>query len=251
MERSWALLLLSTLGSIDSATAQESISDPSLIFSLQGTVYDKHLLTPLEGAIVNVVGTDGSSFRLRTDEQGAFKVEQGETKCYIQHETTYSILVEKEGYLVLKDQLSNHTSTESTVFVKEYFLQLAQPTTCRLLPNIYFAQNSFELTRSAIDTLDMLLTVLEENPTLVIEVIGFHDSSEAKKIASKRSQSTRDHLISRGVHPGRLISTVEDQSSYFVQEQLIMDERDAVNRELLRSRNRAVWYKVIRTDWKP
>jgi len=222
-----------------------------LIFSLQGTVYDKHLLTPIEGAIVNVVGTDGSSFRAMTDEEGAFKLEQVESERCIQHKTTYSILVEKEGYMVVKDQLSNHASTESTVFVKEYFLQIGGPTICRLLPNVYFAQNSFELTRSAIDTLDMLVTVLEENPNLVIEVIGYYDSSEAKKIASKRSKSTRGHLISRGVHPGRLISTVEDQPSYFVQEQLIIDQPDAENRESLRSRNRAVWYKVIRTDWKP
>jgi outer membrane protein OmpA-like peptidoglycan-associated protein len=251
MERLWILLLFSVFGALRHAAAQGTTSAPILMYTLQGTVYHKDLLTPLEGAMVNVVGTDGSSFRVRTDKDGAFLFEQADTGRYIRSNNTYSILVEKEGFLVVKDQISTQSSTESTVFVREYFLHPATPTICRLLPSVYFAQNSFELTKQPMDTLDILVTVLKENPNLVIEVIGYRDSSERRKIASKRSLSVRDHLIARGIHPVRLISTVEKESSYFVREQEVLKVPDAVDRESLRSRNRAVWYKVVRTDWKP
>lgn len=220
-----------------------------LLFCLQGTVHDKATLMPLQGAKVNVVGTDGSSFSALTDENGAFKFEGSDSGRYINGNVTYAILAEKDGYLVVKDQISTHGLFESTTFVKEYFLPTSR-IICRLLPDVYFSQNSFKLTSASIDTLEILVNVLIENPQLVIEVMGYCDSSEHKEIAKRRSQTVRDHLIKSGIHPDRLIATAESESSHFASEQQKLKEHDAAQRELLRARNRSVWYKVIRSDWK-
>ena len=251
MGRTLLFTLLSvTQASLGIALGQSHTADSVVVFSLQGNVYDKVSGQPIQDANVSVVGTDGSSFSVITDELGAFVFAKSDTGRYINRNTNYAIIADKEGYLVVKDQTTTVGLTESTTFVKEYFLD-RRPIGCPIIPDVQFARNSSELSAPALDTLEIVITILEENPNLVMEIIGYYDQSEPLALALGRSIAVRDHLVKRGIHPGRLVATAKDEASYFVSAKDISAETDPKKRELLRARNRCAWYKVIRTDWQP
>ncbi|MEZ4739441.1 MAG: hypothetical protein R2818_08820 [Flavobacteriales bacterium] len=129
---------------------------PDMVFALQGTAYDKLTSQPLPGAKISVVGTNGSNFSAITDDNGGFSfVENGKDR-YIKENTTYSILAEKEGYLVVKDQVTTVGLTESTTFVKEYFLQPANLDIVIKLPEVQYDLGKFELRPEGKDLGDLV-----------------------------------------------------------------------------------------------
>ncbi|MBK8582456.1 MAG: hypothetical protein IPL86_11670, partial [Flavobacteriales bacterium] len=79
---------------------------PDMVFALQGNAYDKlsrdnHLWSQGERT---KVGTNGSNFSGLTDDNPGFAfVEEREGPLH-QGRVSYSILAEREGYLVVKDQ---------------------------------------------------------------------------------------------------------------------------------------------------
>src|SRR5690606_9673438 len=104
-----------------------SFNMPPLLFALEGVVYDKDTQLPVPEATVKVVGSDGASFEALSDGGGAFTFEVKGEERYINPETNYSIEVSKPDYLVAKDQISTVGLSESTTFLKEYFITFTNP----------------------------------------------------------------------------------------------------------------------------
>lgn len=78
------------------------------------------------------------------------------------------------------------------------------------IDNIYYETNSARLRTAARAELDKLVTVLKDNPTLLIE-IGSHTDSNGKdafnqKLSEKRAKSVVDYLVSKGVNKNAMIS---------------------------------------------
>ncbi|HRH37135.1 MAG TPA: OmpA family protein [Flavobacteriales bacterium] len=225
-------------------------ADTSLVFALQGNVYDKDTGLPLAGSKITVVGTDGSNFNATADRDGAFTFDRNDSVRFINKNTTYSILAEKEGYLVVKDQLSTVGLGESTTFVKEYFLQ--PPPVCG--PWIYpilFAKNTFALTPAADSTIALLKWILIENPNLVLEIIGHCDEQEKPAIGESRSEMIRAELVAGGITFSRLVATSRGSLEPVVSSDQIARMTSREDRKTARALNRRVDYKVIRTDWHP
>jgi hypothetical protein len=220
-----------------------------LLFCLQGTVYDKATLMPLQGSKVNVVGTDGSSFSALTDENGAFKFEGNDSGRYINGNVTYAILAEKDGHLVVKDQISTHGISESTTFLKEFFLD-SHIIICYGPPTVFFSTNSSRLSLDSDSVIRLTIATLLDNPSVVLEIIGNADRSERESIALKRSEAVRDHLIAAGIHKGRLVATTQGKSSPVIKEASIAKMPNHPERDTARAKNRRVEFKVLRTDWK-
>lgn len=116
---------------------------------------------------ISVVGTNGSNFdAVTTDDNGGFSfVENGKDR-YIKENTTYSVLVEKEGYLVVKDQATTVGLEESTTFVKEYFLQPAIVGGVVDLPSVLYEVDEFALIPASLDSLELAYRTLIDNPTI-------------------------------------------------------------------------------------
>jgi len=252
MNRVGALLLWGSLGLSAPAWAQDGASDSTLVFSLQGTVYDKDTQAPLKGAKVNVVGTDGSSFSALTDENGAFKFEESESGRHINGNTGYSIQVDIDPYHTLKDQISTVGLKESTTFVKEYYLQIGctgggDPWS----PLVYFPWNSAALDNAADSILLEIVGIMQDNPGLVIRISSRYESSESIEVAAKRCVAVRNKLVKHGVQPMRL-ALASDHGSPDARSSMTYIETmdDPQEREAHRAMNRVVEFVVLRTDWK-
>jgi outer membrane protein OmpA-like peptidoglycan-associated protein len=78
------------------------------------------------------------------------------------------------------------------------------------LDKVYFAANKYELNPEGEEQLEELLTLLKNNPGIVIEVGGhtnnnlFPDEAKAIKLSTNRAKSVADWLISKGVASQRV-----------------------------------------------
>jgi peptidoglycan-associated lipoprotein len=229
---------------------------PDMVFALQGTTYDKKTNTPLAGVKISVVGTNGSNFSAITDENGGFSfVENGKDR-YIKEGVSYSIIAEKEGYLVVKDQITTVGLTESTTFVKEYFLE---PTGGPIaLPQILYDVDEFFLRPEAKDSLETLYQTLVDNPNIVIELRSHTDARPTRKykggnkeLSQKRAQSCVNYLVEKGIDPVRMVPVGMGPDEPVVTMEQIKKMGTKEEQEAAHQRNRRTDFKVLRTDYVP
>lgn len=229
---------------------------PDLVFALQGNVYDKLTGQPIQGAKVSVVGTNGSNFSALTDENGGFAfVENGKDR-YIKENTSYSILAEKEGYLVVKDQITTVGLAESTTFVKEYFLEPIKGPIA--LPQILYDVDQFFLRPEAKDSLETLYNTLIDNPNIVIELRSHTDARPTRKykggnkeLSQLRAQSCVNYLIEKGIDPARMVPVGMGPDEPIIAMDVIKKMATREEQEAAHQKNRRTDFKVLRTDFVP
>ncbi len=231
---------------------------PDMVFALQGTVYDKKTNQPLPGAKVSVVGTNGSNFSAITDDVGGFSfVENGKDR-YIKENTTYSILAEKEGYLVVKDQITTVGLNESTTFVKEYFLQPAEVGGVVDLPSVIYDVDKFELLPASMDSLELAYRTLVDNPTMVVELRSHTDSRPTRRykggnmeLSQLRAQSCVNFLVTKGIDPARMVPVGRGAEETKISDDQIKKMATKEEKEAAHQVNRRTDFKVLNYDYVP
>jgi hypothetical protein len=226
-------------------------SDTSLLFVLKGNVFDRNSGAPIQGAEVKVTGGNGDRFIASTDTNGGFAF-IGDRERYIAQGISYEIWVEKECYLILKDRTSTVGLTESTTFLKEYYLSKVMD--CGggpWSPTIAFKHNSTELGSEADSVLLEVRSIMTDNPGIVLQLIGNTDGLENETIGQDRSRAVRDHLIAHGIDPSRLVAISKGHSAPRIPEDTIVRMVTPEEQESARALNRRVDLFVLRTDWKP
>ncbi|MDD4225874.1 MAG: OmpA family protein [Mariniphaga sp.] len=173
---------------------------PPKIFRAEGEVFDKETGTPIDGATVRIIGTDGTNLRQRT-QNGKFQVP-------LKEETEYIFAAFKEGYLRDKASASTLTLEDSKTFRFELFLT---PTDSPInLENINYAFGSWELLPESKTSLDTLVAILMLNPTITIEIMAHTDHVGSDQfnfdLSQKRAQSVVEYLIEKGISPQRLVA---------------------------------------------
>ena len=229
-----------------------------MIFGLQGTAYDKSTGKPLPGTKISVVGTNGSNFSAITDDNGGFSfVENGKDR-YIKENTTYAIVAEKEGYLVVKDQATTVGLTESTTFVKEYFLQPAEVGGVVDLPTVLYEVDQFALLPASMDSLELAYRTLVDNPTMVVELRSHTDSRPTRKykggnmeLSQKRAQSCVNYLVTKGIDPARMVPVGRGAEEPRVTDEAIKKMQTHEEKEAAHQVNRRTDFKVLNYDYVP
>ena len=124
----------------------------------------------------------------------------------IQPNVDYVFLGTCKGFLNHKEQLRVDTSSVS----KEYVLQfeLASITAPVLVDNVFYAFDSAELTDSSTLALDSLVTLMEDNPNITIELSSHCDYRGRDeyniRLSQRRAESVVKDLIAHGVATDRL-----------------------------------------------
>ncbi|MBK7240779.1 MAG: OmpA family protein [Flavobacteriales bacterium] len=231
---------------------------PNMEFALQGTVYDKITSLPISGANISVVGTNGSNFSATTDENGGFNFAENGKDRYIKENTSYSILAEKEGYLVVKDQVTTVGLNESTTFAKEYFLQ---PTIIEgsvvdiKLPEVQYDLGKHFLREESKDSLETLYQTMIDNPTIVIELSAHTDSrdNDARNmtLSQNRAQSCVNYLVTKGIDPARMVPKGYGESKLRITDKQIAAMKTKEEQEAAHQQNRRTEFRVLRWDFVP
>ena len=146
-----------------------------------------------------MVGNDGTNLKLSVKGDGSFVQE-------IKPNVDYVFLGTCKGFLNHKEQLRVDTVSES----EEYVLQfpLASITAPVLINNIFYDFDKATLRPESTEALDELVTLLNENPNVTIELSAHTDyrGSEQynERLSQRRAESVVNYLIEHGIAKDRL-----------------------------------------------
>ncbi len=187
-----------------------------------------------------------------TDTLGAFTLDSCGSRRCIQHNTQYSIAIEKMPYFLLMDQISTVGLPESTTFFKEYYMHIG----CTLggdrwSPTVQFEANSKVISSSADSILNEVAQVLIDNPQiLVLEIQGYFSHEEPESLGIHRSQAVKDRLVNLGVSEERLHTQGKSAETVLHTKTDISLASDASERNRMLARNRTIHFRVMRLSEK-
>lgn len=233
---------------------------PPKLFSLEGIVKDVETEKPLANAKIKLVGTDGSSAEATTDANGNFAFIENGADRYINENTSYSLMVSKEKYLIAKGKETTVGIDESRKFFHEYALQPVENTVIKL-PLIEYAYNKADLRPNSKDSLNYLYDIMIDNPTIVIQLRSHTDfrgsAAYNQRLSQRRAQSCVDYLVKeKGIHPDRIKAKgmgesepIKGPSGVVLTEKYIKGLKSEEEKEAAHQRNRRTDFKVIATDF--
>jgi len=182
-----------------------SFVNPPVIFTLSGVVKDDKTLQFIQGAVVKMTGSNGTSVEARTDAKGYYNF----GKSQIKPNTTYELLCLKDNYFNKKAKETTVGLESSKDFTIDFRLEPI-PDKPVVLPDILYDLAKWDLKPQYQDSLQGLIKTLDENETIIIELASHTDSrgtDESNDVLSqKRAESVVNYLIDRGIDPDRLIA---------------------------------------------
>lgn len=178
-----------------------------LVYSIAGFVKDAATLQYIDGAEVEIIGSDGSSYKTLTDIKGYYYFD----KTKILGNTTYNMRVTKPKYWE-----ENNTATQTTVGLtentdlKQDFVLTPIPKEPIVLPEILYDLAKWDLKPQYEDSLLYLYNIMIKNPTLVVELRSHTDyqwtDESNEELSQKRAQTCVDFLVTKkGIDAERLV----------------------------------------------
>lgn len=173
---------------------------PPKIFQVSGEIFNKDTRQRLDGATIRIIGTDGTNLRMRA-AGGKFQLK-------LKPETEYVFAAFKEGFLNDKARENTIALEDSKNFQLELFLT---PTDAPIkIENINYEFGKWDLMPESVFALDSLVSILNFNPTITIELMAHtdHIGSETAnfELSQKRAQSVVNYLVEKGVNSERLVA---------------------------------------------
>ena len=242
--------------------------EPPLEFTLSGTIKDDRTLMFVEGALVNLVGSNGLSVTTRTNENGFYTF----GKSQLQPNTTFEILVTKVNYFNKMGSMTTAGVEFSKDFEKDFIIEPI-PAEPIVLPEILYDLAKWNLKPQYQDSLQGLIQTLRDNPNLVIELASHTDTRDSDErndiLSQRRAQSVVDYLIIRGIDPQRLVAKgYGEHVPRTIKEDVVRDgflftkgttlDEDYINslvtnkeKEAAHQLNRRTEFRVLRKDYVP
>ncbi|MFL5729270.1 MAG: OmpA family protein [Cytophagaceae bacterium] len=120
----------------------------------------------------------------------------------------YGIAVEAENHLSHSENVDIPYKEEYFEFTKDIVMEPLKTGSLTVLNNVFFDFSKSDLKKESYIELDRIVTMLKENPSLIVEIAGHTDNvgnDDANQILSEnRSESVVKYLISKGIDPKRL-----------------------------------------------
>jgi peptidoglycan-associated lipoprotein len=233
---------------------------PSIKITISGTVYDMDE-EPVAEAVVRVVGRNGMNFKSVTKPDGTYQ-------CSIDRSTEYVMMSGKKGYLNRKAQFTSDPEEEDADYEVDFYLpSVSEPV---LVDNVFYDFNKATLQDSSMPSLDDLVSLLNDNPYVAIELSAHTDRVGSQHfnldLAQRRAQTVCDYLVSQGIDADRLQPVgygkeepkVVDEKMHeryeFLPEGQVLDEAfvntlSEEQQSVADQINRRTEFKVISTTW--
>ena len=165
------------------------------VFTLAGTVRDESNRQFIDGAEIEVIGSNGTSYKAFTDVKGYYAFDR--TKILMN--TTYTIKVKKAGYWDIPDALQTTIGLNEDTDIRQDFLLSRIPKDPIVMPDIYYDLDKWDLKPQYEDSLMSLFFVLVQNPNLVVELRSHTDSRGSEErndlLSQNRAQSCVNFLV--------------------------------------------------------
>lgn len=177
-------------------------NDPT--FFLSGVVRHKGKIIPVDSAIVDIISSgDNKRQTVYTNKNGLYKLQ-------LKPNTKYTVSAGKIMFFPVTG--STIVSTEgkkiSESFVANFELDQLVIEKPIVLENIYYDLDKWNIREDAARELDKLVTVLNDNPKIFIELSSHTDSRAGDQynlvLSDKRAKAAVDYLVAKGIDMKRL-----------------------------------------------
>jgi len=245
-----------------------SFVKPPLVFTLQGVVRNEANLQFVPAASIRMVGTDGSSVEAKTDPRGFYSFASSQIKP----NTTYELTVNHEGFFIKKGAFTTVDVFANRDFKVDFMLEPI-PDKAIPLPEIRYELAKWDLLPQYQDSLRGLIRILDQNPTIVIELAAHTDSRNTFEyndiLSQRRAESVVNYLIERGIAPDRMVArgygkrvprTLEKDitvDGYTFKAGTVLDDQfieslpTVAQREAAHQLNRRTEFRVLSRDYVP
>lgn len=168
-------------------------------FKIEGTVADGKTKSPLAGATVKILGN--KRILLSTDKSGKYSSD-------LEPGSNYLVLASQKGYFSHSVDINTAAEKYSKTFIVDFNLTEMVIERPIVLENIYYDLDKWEIRADAAKELDKLVRVLNDNPTINIELSSHTDSRAGDQynliLSDKRAKAAVDYIITRGISAARL-----------------------------------------------
>lgn len=172
-------------------------------YAAEGVVSNGDNGLPLDGATVTLVDAqDNVLLTVTTDANGKYAFP-------LKPDSDYRIKVEKEGFFKQSARITTKGKPSQAIRTDFKLFPLVVDQVVRL-ENIFYDYNKSNIRPDAAVELDKLVTTLQDNPTVKIE-LSSHTDCRGKDaynmtLSGKRAKSAVDYIISKGIPPTNVTS---------------------------------------------
>lgn len=193
-------------GSGNNTVNPNTVARPDPVALISGKVIDQRTGKPIAARITYQTLPDGAE----VGEANSDPI-TGEYKIVLPYGQKYSMRAIAPNFIAEGDNI-DLTQTKGYQEIKGKELKLVAIEVGRAvrLNNIFFDVNKAELRSESSPELDRIVTVLTDNPKMVIELGGHTDNSGSNelnvKLSQERADAVREYLIGKGIEPDRVAS---------------------------------------------
>jgi outer membrane protein OmpA-like peptidoglycan-associated protein len=171
---------------------------------ISGAVVDCETHQPLDGAKVSLLDTVAGKLvgQVTLDATGMYGFD-------LDDPGNFKVVVEKDNYFSKSLRVhADEMVPVDTLMDREICLRHYEPNRPIVLQNIFYDYNKATLRPESQLVLDTLVSILDENPTMAIQMGAHTDGIGGTKynldLSDRRAKACVDYLISKGIDPGRL-----------------------------------------------
>lgn len=169
---------------------------------VKGKVFDQITGAGLPSSVDLIdLATGRPVSRVQTNENGEYLVTLPVGR-------DYAFTVARKGYLFYSDNFLLQQPASDSTYKKDIPLQAIEVNASMVLRNIFFDINKFDLKPSSQAELDKLVQLLQENPTVKIQIEGHTDNTgtEAENLllSQNRAKAVVQYLTEKGIAKARL-----------------------------------------------
>lgn len=177
---------------------------PNKTLWVKGKVFDKKTNTGLPSTVELIdLATKRILSRVQTDETGNYLITLPVGK-------DYAFNVNRRGYLFYSDNYSLKEKSPDSTYQKDIPLQPIEVNAAIILKNIFFDYNKYNLKPESQVELDKLVQLMQDNPTVKIQIEGHTDTigiaTDNLKLSENRAKAVVHYLVSKNISVTRLIS---------------------------------------------
>jgi outer membrane protein OmpA-like peptidoglycan-associated protein len=175
---------------------------PNKTLWIRGKVFDKKTDAGLPSTVELIDLTSQRTIsRVQTDELGNYLITLPVGK-------DYAFNVNRRGYLFYSGNYSLKDKSPDSTYEKNIPLQPIEVNATIVLKNIFFESNKYDLKPESQVELDKLVQLMQENPTLKIQIEGYTDNIGNKAdnihLSENRAKAVVNYLLSKGIAASRL-----------------------------------------------
>jgi outer membrane protein OmpA-like peptidoglycan-associated protein len=171
---------------------------------VRGNVFDSKTKAGLPSSLSLIdLATRQEVSRVQTDERGNYLVTLPVGR-------DYAFSVNRKGYLFYSDHYFLKGKTPDSTYRKDIPLVPIEVNAAVVLRNVFFDVNKFELKPESQVELDRVVLLLQDNPTVRIQIEGHTDNqgtaADNQKLSDNRAKAVVQYLIGKGIKGDRLVA---------------------------------------------